>query len=272
MNEFLHRQTGCILVLLWIVALAIPARLAAAPLDAHQIMEQVHTQTDGRSMQMRAGFEVFDREGRSRKKEFTYRRVGSGDRTKVLAVFTAPEEARGVALLSLQQPGQPAEQFIYTPATDRVRSVVAQERSSRFLGTDFSYEEIGESALDDFSYRIIADGNLIDGRRTYKIEARPIDSSRSQYTYLYLWVAQDVPVIVFEQMYGAEGNLVRTLHATDLRRVDGFWGARRTEVATPADGTHSVLTIHEVKFNLPLDETIFTRQALATAGSAARKR
>ena len=258
--------------ILWASALAFSTRLAAAPPpEASQIMQQVYAQQAARSTEMRAAFEVFDRQGHSKKKEFLYRRLGSGNSAKVLAVFTAPEEVRGVALLSIQLPDLAAQQYIYTPATERVRSVVAQERSSRFLGTDFSYEEIGGRALADFSYRLLPDEETMDGHKTYKIEARPVDPGRSQYQYLYLWVAQDAPVVVYEQMYGAAGVVTRTLHATELRRVDGFWGARRTQVATPADGTFTVLTIKEAKFNLPLDEALFTPEALATPDAAAHK-
>jgi hypothetical protein len=152
-----------------------------------------------------------------------------------------------------------------------VRSVETQERSHRFLGTDFSYEEIGDRDLDDFSYRLIDDQESIDGRMTYKIEARPIDVSRSQYAYIYLWVAKEVPAIVYAQMYGANGVVARTLHSTDLHRVDGVWGARRTEASTPAGETHTVLTIHEVKLNMPLDESAFSPQSLAATVGALHK-
>ena len=41
-------------------------------------------------------------------------------------------------------------QYVYTPATQRVRSVVPQERSARFIGTDFTFEDIGERVLGRF--------------------------------------------------------------------------------------------------------------------------
>ena len=177
-----------------------------------------------------------------------------------------------MALLSINQRGVSERQYVYTPATQRVRSVVPQERSARFIGTDFTFEDIGERVLDDFTYRLIGDAETMEGHKTYKVEATPVDPSRSQYKYIYYWVAQDVPVILFAEMYDAQGRKVRVLHATDLKREGGVWGARHTEMRTVQDGTRTVLTIDRVKFNTKPDEKLFTPQGLAGAlGSGSGK-
>ena len=64
-------------------------------------------------------------------------------------VITDPKEIRGVVLLSVNQRGATGRQWMYIPATDRVRSVAPQERSERFVGSDFTYEDIAEDPLDE---------------------------------------------------------------------------------------------------------------------------
>jgi outer membrane lipoprotein-sorting protein len=221
---------------------------------------------------MRATLEVFDKEGHGKKKRFTLRRIGSLGDSKTLVVFTDPEEIRGVALLSINQQGVTDRQFIYTPATQRVRSVAAQERSARFIGSDFTYEDIAEHVLDDFTYRLIGSDEVIDGHKTYKIEATPVDAGRSQYKFIYYWVAQDAPVIVFAEMYDANGQKVRVLHASDLKRESGIWGARHTEMSSVQDATRTVLTIDGVKINTGLNEKLFTPEGLETAQSESPSR
>jgi hypothetical protein len=98
------------------------------------------------------------------------------------------------------------------------------------------------------------------------VQATPLDASRSQYKVVYLWVAKDVPVIVFAEMYDAQGQKARVMHATDLKHEGGVWGARHTEMRTVADGTRTVLTIDSVKFNTKPDERLFTPHGLADAG------
>jgi hypothetical protein len=237
--------------------------MAQPALDARKIMEGVYEQDKSHDLKMKADFQVFDKQGQSTKKEFTYMRIGAPGESKTVVAFTAPKEIRGLVLLSINQHGAAASQYVYMPATQRIRNVVQQERSARFIGTDFTFEDIGERVLDDFSYKLIGDAESIEGHKTYKIEATPVELGRSQYKYIYYWVAQDVPVILFAELYDAQGNKVRVLHATQLKRENGIWGARHTEMRTVADGTRTVLTINGVKFNAKPDEKLFTPQGMA---------
>src|SRR5450631_1527564 len=182
---------------------------ADATPNARKIMEDVYRQDTSHDITIRASFQIHDAQGHSSKKEFTYRRIGSPGDSKTLVVFTAPKEILGVALLSINQHGANERQYMYVPATQRVRSVATQERTARFIGTDFTFEDIGERVLDDFSYRLLGDAEALDGHKTYKIEAMPVDVSRSQYRHVYYWVAQDAPVILFAEMYDAQGQKVR---------------------------------------------------------------
>jgi hypothetical protein len=251
----------------------VQAAFAAAP-DARTIMENVYKQGAASDVAMKASFTIFDKQGHSTKKEFNLKRVGAPGDSKTLVVFTAPAEIRGLALLSINQKGAnqkganggaSEKQYMYVPAQQRTRPVATQERTARFLGTDFTFEDIGERVLDDFSYKLLGDAEVIDGKKTYKVEAVPVDASRSQYKSIYFWVARDAPVILFAEFYGAQGQKVRVLHATDIKRENGAWGARNTEMATVADGTRTVLHIDEVKFNTKPDETLFTPDGLTGA-------
>jgi len=280
-SRFWRKMTTASLSLAFLLS-SVTAK-AQTSLDARNIMERVYGQDTSHDFTMKADFEVYDRQGQSTKKEFTYMRIGTPEDKKTLVAFTAPKEIRGVVLLSINQQGTAAasqaaanraaaSQYVYTPVTERVRSVVQQERSARFIGTDFTFEDIGEGVLEEFNYKRIGDADSIDGHKTYKIEATPVEQGRSQYKYIYYWVAQDVPVILFAEFYDAQGHKVRVLHATTLKRENGVWGARHTEMRTVADGTRTVLTINGVKFNTKPDEKLFTPQGMAEVlGNSAGK-
>jgi len=255
----------CTLLLLPSAGFAAGAAPDSAP-SALKIMEDVYRQDTSHDITMKANFQVYDNQGHNAKKEFILRRIGSPGDSKTEVVFTGPKEVRGVALLSINQPGIQERQYVYTPATQRVRSVIPQERSARFIGTDFTYEDIGERVLSEYTYRTLLENEVIDGHKCTKVEATPVDASRSQYKVVYLWVAKDVPVIVFAEMYDAQGQKVRVMHATDLKHEGGVWGARHTEMRTVADGTRTVLTIDSVKFNTKPDEKLFTPDGLKDAG------
>ena len=230
--------------------------------DSKAIMAGVYQQDTSHDAKLRATLEITDKEGQSVRKRFTLSRVGSFGNGKTLVRFTDPLELRGVTLLSINEPGVTDRQWIYTPATERVRSVAPRERSERFAGSDFTYEDIAERSLEDFTYQLLPEEDNIENHKTFKILATPVTPERSQYKFIYYWVAQDVPCILHAEMYDQDGRKVREMHASGLRKEAGIWGPRKTEMRSTLEGTKSVLTIDEIHLNTGLDAAIFTPDAL----------
>ena len=253
------RLNAALLSLALVAACALPV---FGETDAKTIMAGVYQQDTSRDARLRATLDVTDKEGHTVRKRFTLMRVGSFGNGKTLVRFTDPRELRGVTLLSINQPGVTDRQWIYTPATERVRSVAPRERSERFAGSDFTYEDIAEHSLEDFTYQNLGAADIIENHKTYKIEATPVAPDRSQYKFIYYWVAQDVPCILHAEMYDQDGRKVREMHASGLRKESGIWGARKVEMRSLLEGTKSVLTIDEIHLNTGLDSAQFTPEAL----------
>jgi hypothetical protein len=230
--------------------------------DAKAIMAGVYQQDTSHDATLRATLDITDKDGHTLRKRFTLERVGSFGNGKTLVRFTDPVELRGVTLLSINEPGLTDRQWIYTPATERVRSVAPRERSERFAGSDFTYEDIAERSLDDFTYQALPAEDIIENHKTFKVMATPVAPDRSQYKFIYYWVAQDVPCILHAEMYDEDGRKVREMHASGLRKISGIWGARKTEMRSLLEGTKSVLTVDEIHLNTGLDAALFTPEAL----------
>ncbi len=251
-----------------LLLLLAPALLsAAAAPDAREIMAGVFHQDTSHDAFMSASFEVFDKDGHSTTKTFSYRRIGSAGDSRTVLAFTDPPDLRGVALLSINRPGLVERQFIYVPATQRVRSVAPQQRTARFIGTDFSFEDIEERQLDDYNYQLLGDGETMEGHRTRKLVATPVDAARSQYKFLSYWIAQDAPAVLQVEMYDRQGVLVRMLRASGLHRIQGIWGARRLEMRSVQEGTRTILSVRRVRLNTHPDAALFTPEALGAAQS-----
>ena len=239
--------------------------LTAQAQDARQIMDAVYTQDTSRDTTWRGKMEVIDKKGTVRSKKFMMRKLGGLGNSKTLARFTDPPEVRGVGLLSINkgnEGGAADRQWLYTPAIQRVRRIAAQERRQRFIGTDFTNEDMAERVLDDFTYKLIGEGEVVDGRKTWKIEARPVSPDKSQYAYIYIWTPHEAPYTVLAEMYDKQGQKQRILKASNLEKISGIWVARRVEMSTPADNTKTILTLEDVRFNTGLKEDMFTQQAL----------
>ena len=110
-------------------------------------------------------------------------RLGSYGESKAIIRFTAPAEVKGVALLVVNHPDRSSDQWMWTPAIGRDRRIALQDRSTRFFGTDFSFEDLEERDVNQYDYKLTGE-EAIDGAACWRIEARPRQGKTSQYTLI----------------------------------------------------------------------------------------
>ena len=110
------------------------------------------------------------RKGKIADKRWTFERLGSHGDSKVVLRFTAPAEVKGVALLIVNHPDRASDQWMWTPAIERDRRIALQDRSTRFFGTDFSFEDLEERDVDQYDYTLIGD-DTVDGAACWKIQS-----------------------------------------------------------------------------------------------------
>ena len=242
--------------LLLVIALA-PAVRAD---DARQIVDEAQKRTDAKSQRYEGLLQVFDAKGKISDKRWSFERLGSHGQSKAVLRFTAPAEVKGVALLVVNHPDRASDQWMWTPGIERDRRIALQDRSTRFFGTDFSFEDLEERDVDQYDYKLIGD-EPVDGAACWKIESTPKQSKSSQYTRSLVWVRKDNYAFAQIENYVKE-QVVRRLKYSDIQNVQGIWTARQLEMADLRRGSRTRLTLDKLEYNVPLKDEDFTLQAI----------
>jgi hypothetical protein len=242
------------------------AALLAAPLllcaqDARQIIEESQKRSMAASQRYEGVLEVIDQKNKVSTKRWIMERLGSFGDSKALLRFVAPAEVKGVALLVHNHKDRASDQWMWRPAIERDQRIALQDRSTRFFGTDFSFEDLEERDVNQYSYKLLGE-ELMGGAPAWKIESTP--KKASQYTKGYLWVRKDNYTIQRIENYNKKG-LVRTITYSDLEKVQNIWTARSTEVKDHERNSRTVLKLEKLEYNIPLKEENFTLQALRRA-------
>jgi outer membrane lipoprotein-sorting protein len=228
--------------------------------DARQIVQEAQKRTRSSSERYEGTLQVFSR-GKVSDKRWNFARIGSHGNSKSVLRFVAPAEVKGVALLVVNHPDRASDQWMWTPATARDRRIALQDRSQRFFGTDFSFEDLEERDVDQYDFRMLGD-DAIDGAACWKIEARPKESKSSQYTLSRLWIRKDNYAFAQIENEVKGGQLARRLRYLDLKNVQGIWTALRLEMTDLRRGSRTVLTLEKLEYNVPMKDDEFTLQAL----------
>src|SRR5881296_245333 len=159
-------------------------------LDPRQIVEEAQRRATAQSQRYEGTLEVIDAKSKITRKRWQYDRIGSHGSSKAVLRFTAPAEVKGVALLVINHPDRSSDQWMWTPALNRDRRIALQDRSTRFFGTDFSFEDLEERDTNQFDYRLLGE-ETVGGAACWKIESKPKQTKVSQYSHSYLWVRKD---------------------------------------------------------------------------------
>jgi hypothetical protein len=228
--------------------------------NARQIVEEAQRRTDAKSQRYQGLLQVFDSKGKVTDKRWTFERLGSHGDSKAVLRFTAPAEVKGVALLVINHPDRASDQWMWTPAIERDRRIALQDRSTRFFGTDFSFEDLEERDVDQYVYALLGE-EAIDGAPCWKIESTPKETKSSQYSRSIVWIRKDNYAFARIENY-VKTDVVRRLAYSDIEQVQGIWTGRTMEMADLRRGSRTRLSLDKLEYNIPLNPEDFTLQAI----------
>ncbi len=252
------RRTGPAVLGIVLAALFVAAPVRAQ--DARQIVDEAQKRSRSNSERYEGLLQVINDKGKIADKSWTFTRIGSHGNSKSVLRFTAPAEVKGVALLVVNHPDRASDQWMWTPAIARDRRIALQDRSQRFFGTDFSFEDLEERDVDQYDYRMLGD-DTVEVTACWKIEARPKSSKSSQYTLSRVWIRKDNYAFALIENE-AKGQLARRLRYLDLKNVQGIWTALRLEMTDLRRNSRTVLKLEKLEYNTPMKDEDFTLQAL----------
>ena len=228
--------------------------------NARQIVDEAQKRTEVTSQRYEGLLQVFDAKGKISDKRWTMERLGSHGQSKAVLRFTVPAEVKGVALLVVNHSDRASDQWMWTPAIERDRRIALQDRSTRFFGTDFSFEDLEERDVNQYEY-VLAGDDTIDGAVCWKILSTPRELKSSQYTRAIAWIRKDNYAFARIENY-VKDQVVRRLNYSNIQNVQGIWTAKQLEMTDVRRGSRTRLTLDKLEYNVPLKDEDFTLQAI----------
>ena len=185
-----------------------------------------------------------------------------GDKT--LMVFETPKDQKGTALLTWQHQSRDDDQWLYLPALKRVKKIASKSKSGPFMGSEFSFEDVGGQQVDDYEYTWLRDEPL-DGQDCFVVESRPKDSN-SGYTRVVSWLDKQHYRTLKSEFYDRKNSLLKTLVASEFSLYsDKFWRPARTAMKNAQTGKSTDLLTDSLSFGNGLSESDFTQNSLQRA-------
>lgn len=197
-----------------------------------------------------------------KKRTFIYESYSKNRGEKNLIRYLEPKRAKGQAMLMLNNAD---DIWAYFPRTRRVRKLATHAKRQKMEGSDFSYEDMGsgDEFINEYKSKLLREEKK-EGYLCYKLGLARKKESEAGYSKLMVWVIKDnyVPVMIDYYDIDDPDLLKKTLVQYDIEYIDDIPTASKMIMYNRIDGTRTEMELVEVKYNVELDDSMFTERNL----------
>jgi hypothetical protein len=225
---------------------------AQEKLTANQIMEHWDSRTIPLDMTSQMSMNLIDKKGKVRTRLLkTYRM--SDD--KQIMWFLKPSDVKGSSFLRLSYDDRDDDMWIYLPAFGKVRRIASHAKKGSFMGTDFTFEDMGDRKLNEYNYQLIKEEE-INGKACWVIESIPGKDVATDYSKIVSWIWKEDYIDIKEEFFDKKGNLkkVKTL---ELIKVEKYWVPNLIVMENLKSKHKTEMVFDEIMVDTSLDEKIF---------------
>ena len=180
--------------------------------------------------------------------------------------FSAPADIKGTAFLSIENASGNDDQWLFLPALKRSRRIASNEKSQSFMGSDFTYDDLGEQDIDLADYKLLrteSQGNvqLHAIESVYKTQQKIKESC---YSKRIIWIDAATFMLVKTEFYGTDGKLKKVLECSDFKQFGDkkLWRPQVYTMKNLDKGTETQLRFANYKIDQGIDASRFTLRNL----------
>ncbi len=198
---------------------------------------------------------ITDHRNRTRNRTMRMYSFASENETKSLTVFEAPADVRGTGFLSLSD-GNSEVQYLYLPALGRTQTIGSGQRSDRFMGSDFTFEDLGAQNPENFEFELIEE----EGNQAI---VRAVPTGSSQYAYIIYTLDIEKFILIEAAYFDSDENQIKELTAHDYTEVkEGIWRPNRMVMRDLKENRQTELIWTDRTFDEPIPSSYFTERHL----------
>jgi hypothetical protein len=195
---------------------------------------------------------------------------GAGDLDKILIRFLAPRDVENTALLTWEARDGNDDQWLYLPATRKSKRIAASGKKNRFMGTDFTYEDLRPENTALHTYTVTGT-ETIDGHDCWVIGSVPAterEAADTGYSKRRLWIRKDTYALVKREYHDRQGRLEKIEMQRKHVNVAGTaWRSDEIEMQDVQNGTRTLLIVERRVVDRGLTDDFFSEVALTRGGS-----
>lgn len=235
------------------------------PLSAQtgvEIMTKVYNLPSGEDTQGELIMTLMNKQGEKRVRRLKQYMINQGETEKKIMYFMSPADVKGTSFMNWSYSnGKADDQWIFLPAIKRTKRISSGSKGDYFMGSDFTYDDLGDRHPNEDSHRLIKE-ETINGKICFVVESTS-KSPGYMYSKTITWVQKDNYIGVKREFYDSRKQLLKTLNIKSAEKINGYWTILETEMKNVQKNHSTTMQFTNVKINVGIADSKFTEKSMS---------
>ncbi|MFZ2331408.1 MAG: outer membrane lipoprotein-sorting protein [Atribacterota bacterium] len=235
-----------------ILALCLNGASSAEQLTVDEIIDRVkENQIEYENSRTQAEMVIIDKNGKTEEREIIMYQKEEDNKISILMRFLSPKNVEGVTLLSADNGDKI---YLFMPAYQKPRRIAGASKKESFMGTDFSYEDLGmDYQNDDYLKKL-----LEETETQFIIEVIPMDEDIN-YSKFLLYINKEQFYLDKVEFFDLEGTFTKMLEIKEVKiDEEGKNTPIKIEITNIIDNHKTILNIKDIEYDLQLAGDFFS--------------
>jgi len=249
--------TAMILVL-WMVP-----GILNAQLTGKEVIEKVYNREEGEDRKGNLTMTLVNSRGDKRVRKLRQFYKDYGDTEKKIMFFLSPADVRNTSFMnwSYNDPAKDDDQWIYLPALRRVKRISSDSKDDYFMGSDFTYDDLGERHPDEDNHKLLRTESF-KGENCYVVESKPKDPDY-MYSKTITWIIKGKWIGLKKKFYDEDGEFLKELHVKEYNQQNGIWIILNSVMKNVQKDHKTVMEYENVELNTGIRDAYFTERMMS---------
>jgi len=234
---------------------------ANAQLTGRQIVEKAYNLSTGDDQTSVLTMTLTNKSGQTRVRKIQQYTKDFGNMEKSIMFFLSPADVKNTSFMNWSYDSDKADdQWIYLPALKRVKRISSDSKSDYFMGSDFTYDDLGDRKLDADVHKLLRE-ETINGKACYVVESVSKDEDY-MYSKTITWIRKDNFVGMKKEFYDEDGELLKILTLKKVEKIAGFWIRMHSEMKNIQKNHKTSMVLTNIKVNTGVSTSKFSERMM----------
>ena len=248
-------------IIAMIIAIGFSPEVTGQSLTGKQIIEKVYNRPTGDDQTSDLTMTLINKSGAQRVRVIKQFTKDLGEVEKSIMFFLSPADVKNTSFMSwTYDSDQSDDQWIYLPALKKTKRISSDSKSDYFMGSDFTYDDLGDRKLEDDIHKLLRDETL-DGKECYVVESVSKDEDY-MYSKTVVWVNKSTFIGVQKEFYDEDEDLLKTLTIKEVEKISDIWVITNSEMKNVQKNHRTTIILSNIQINTGISDSKFTERMM----------